>query len=313
MTSTVRNADVVWLENWVPITYLDPESRMEMAFTHAEVWDIRARARKLQQLLKWQEEGAVVERWIENCSQSSMLSRLSLGRHLGLMWQRELGRRSNLSEVRPEFASEWQPPGADLLEENRFHCNDGPIGFALDAISQWHKQLTFVVRFLHSMEAAPVFSPLEYANAYGTADHSQVPAPYSNNRGGGSRTAQATARAVTEGTSSAQPSRAQPKRAADPPAPTRREEHPAAGDSHSVPREARRDVGCEGCGMRGHTASQCRSNRHPNWNAQHATVRWKDTEVAQQIKFLANGKVRSLPLMACNGFPQTESGLEESS
>ncbi len=114
------------------------------------------------------------------------------------MWQRELGHRSNLSEVRPEFASEWQPPDADMQEENRFHCNDGPIGFALDAISQWHKQLTFVVRFLHAMEAAPAYSSLEYANAYGTADHSQVPAPYSNNRGGGSRTAQATARAATE-------------------------------------------------------------------------------------------------------------------
>ncbi len=42
--------------------------------------------------------------------------------------------------------------------------------------------------------------------------------------------------------------------------------------------------------------THCRSNRRPNWNAKHATVRWKDTEVAQQIKLLANGKVRSLPL-----------------
>jgi hypothetical protein len=114
---------------------------------------------------------------------------MSLGRHLGIMWQRELKRRTHLSEVRPEFASEWQLPGADLLEENRFHCNDGPIGFALDAISQWHKQLTFAVQFLLGMEAAPTFSPLEYANAYGTEAHSQVPAPYSNNRGGGSRAA----------------------------------------------------------------------------------------------------------------------------
>ncbi len=37
MTSAVRNANVVWLESWVPIAYLDPESRMEMAFAHAEV------------------------------------------------------------------------------------------------------------------------------------------------------------------------------------------------------------------------------------------------------------------------------------
>jgi hypothetical protein len=53
---TVRNADVVWLESWVPTAFLNPESRMEMAFTHAEVWDIRARSRKLQQLLKREEE-----------------------------------------------------------------------------------------------------------------------------------------------------------------------------------------------------------------------------------------------------------------
>jgi hypothetical protein len=38
-----------------------------MIFFHAEVWDIRDRAQKLQQLLKWEEEGAVVERWTENC------------------------------------------------------------------------------------------------------------------------------------------------------------------------------------------------------------------------------------------------------
>jgi hypothetical protein len=34
---TVRNADVVWLENWVPTAFLNPESRMEMTFIHAEV------------------------------------------------------------------------------------------------------------------------------------------------------------------------------------------------------------------------------------------------------------------------------------
>ncbi len=46
-----------------------------------------------------------------------------------------------------------------MQEENRFHCNDGPIGFALDAISQWHKQLTFVISFLHAMEAARPIIP----------------------------------------------------------------------------------------------------------------------------------------------------------
>jgi hypothetical protein len=148
-------------------------------------------------------------------------------------------------------------------------------------ISQWHKQLTFVIRFLHAMEAAPAYSPLEYPNTDGAADTFQVPAPFANKRGGGSRAAQATACAATEDTSSAQPPRAQHKRAADPPAPIRREERSTAGDSHNAPRAVRRDVGCEGCGMRGHTASQCKSSRHPNWNAQHATVKWKDTAVAQ--------------------------------
>jgi hypothetical protein len=71
--------------------------------------------------------------------------------------------------------------------------------------------------------------------------------------------------------------------------------HPATGDSNNGPSEARREVGCEDCRMRGHTESQCRSNRHPNWNAQHATVKWKDTKVAQEIRLLTNGKVRSLP------------------
>ncbi len=98
------------LEDTVPTAYLDPENRMEMAFTHTEVWDIRARARKLQQLLKWEEEGAVVERWVENCAQSNKPLRLALGRHLGLMWQRELGRQSDIMQGKSEFANKWQPP-----------------------------------------------------------------------------------------------------------------------------------------------------------------------------------------------------------
>ncbi len=73
------------------------------------------------------------------------------------------------------------------------------------------------------------------------------------------------------------------------------------------------DAGCEGCGRRGHTAEQCKCKRHPNWNSQHATLKWKDCAVAQAIKVLANGEVRSLPRMVCNGFQQTESGSGESS
>jgi hypothetical protein len=48
-------------------------------------------------------------------------------------------------------------------------------------------------------------------------------------------------------------------------------------------------LGCEGCGRRG-----CFSTRHPNWNTQHATVKWKDTVVVREIRHLANGKLRSL-------------------
>ncbi len=64
-STTLRNADVVWLENWVPTVYLGTVAKVEMTFAHAEVQDIRARARTLQQLDKWEDEGAVVERWVE--------------------------------------------------------------------------------------------------------------------------------------------------------------------------------------------------------------------------------------------------------
>jgi hypothetical protein len=37
--------------------------------------------------------------------------------------------------------------GPELLEESRFRCYEGPIGFALDVISQWHKELAFVLPF----------------------------------------------------------------------------------------------------------------------------------------------------------------------
>jgi hypothetical protein len=63
--TTLRNAGVVWLENWIPSVYIGPVPRVEMTFDHAEVLDIRARARTLQRLIRWEDEGAVVERWIE--------------------------------------------------------------------------------------------------------------------------------------------------------------------------------------------------------------------------------------------------------
>ncbi len=45
--------------------------------------------------------------------------------------------------------------------QNKVRCNEGPIGFALDVISQWHKNFRFVHSFLAEMEAFIAFSRLE--------------------------------------------------------------------------------------------------------------------------------------------------------
>jgi hypothetical protein len=71
---------LVWLEGWYPQAHLYPQDRMRMTFLHSEVLDIRARARQLNKLLNWEEEGTVVEHWIENCSMQKEPSRLALGR-----------------------------------------------------------------------------------------------------------------------------------------------------------------------------------------------------------------------------------------
>ncbi len=82
-TSTVqRNADVVWLEAWFPTAFLYSEAQLQMTFLHAEVLDIRARARQLQKLLNWEDEGAVVDRWVETCAMFKAPSRLALSRYL---------------------------------------------------------------------------------------------------------------------------------------------------------------------------------------------------------------------------------------
>jgi hypothetical protein len=106
---TVRNADVVWLENWIPMAYLNPENVMEMSFSITEVCDIRARANKLQQLLRWQEEGAVVERWTENCAMCREPSRLALERYIREMWHTELERQNAIRQIKPDLSSKWQP------------------------------------------------------------------------------------------------------------------------------------------------------------------------------------------------------------
>jgi hypothetical protein len=50
-SSEQNNADVVWLERWIPLAHIKPDDRLRMTFLHAEVLDIRARAQQLGKLL----------------------------------------------------------------------------------------------------------------------------------------------------------------------------------------------------------------------------------------------------------------------
>jgi hypothetical protein len=79
-SSEQNNADVVWLERRTPLAHIKPDDRLRMTFLHAEVLDIRARAQQLGKSMD--EEGAVVEHWIENCSMQKEPSRLALDRYL---------------------------------------------------------------------------------------------------------------------------------------------------------------------------------------------------------------------------------------
>jgi hypothetical protein len=106
-----------------------------MTSLHAEVLDIRSRAKQLGKLLSMDEEGAVVEHWIKNRSMQKKPSRLALSRYLKQLWQRELERQKVFRQAKPAFAFKWQPPGSDLLDLNRVRCYEGPMGFALDVIS----------------------------------------------------------------------------------------------------------------------------------------------------------------------------------
>ncbi len=82
-TSAVqRNANVVWLEGWFSTAFLHPKGRLQISFLHAEVLDMRARARQLNKLLNWEDEGAVDDHWIENCAKFKHPARLALGRYL---------------------------------------------------------------------------------------------------------------------------------------------------------------------------------------------------------------------------------------
>ncbi len=81
-------------------------------------------------------------------------------------------------------------------------------------------------------------------------------------------------------------------------APFRQEDRLHANENPNANRAARAEAGtlcCDGCRREGHTAEQCFCKRHPNWNTQHATVKWKDSAIAKKIRYLANGSRRSLP------------------
>jgi hypothetical protein len=78
--------------------------------------DIRARARQLNKLLNWEEEGTVVDHWIENFSMQKEPSRLALGRYLKRIWQRKLEKQKAIGQSKPAFAYKWQPPGPELHE-----------------------------------------------------------------------------------------------------------------------------------------------------------------------------------------------------
>jgi hypothetical protein len=244
-----RNADVVWLEGWHPHAHIHPDDGLRMTFLHAEVLDIRARAQQLGKLLSWEEESAVVERWIENCSMLKDPSRLALGRYIKTIRQRELERQRALKHSKPTLVYKWQSPGSDLLDHNRVRCNEGPIGFALDMIFQWHKNYRFVVGFLDEMESTIAFSPLENWGQEEYDPSKPVSLHPERHRSGGDHASSAPAapRDSSEGTSSQQRPRAQRKQAAGRAAPFRREVHPPANVNPHAPRAESGILGCDGC------------------------------------------------------------------
>jgi hypothetical protein len=183
-------------------------------------------------------------------------SRLALGRYRKQLWQRELERQKALRQTKPAFVYKWQPPGSDLLDLNRVRCNEGPMSFALDVISQWHKNYRFVNGFLAETEATIAFSSLENWGQEGYGPSKPVSLHPARHRGASDHTSSAPTapRGSSEGTSSQQRPRAQRKQAAGHAAPFRREDHPPAKVNPYIPRAEPGILGCDGCGREGHTA-----------------------------------------------------------
>jgi hypothetical protein len=123
------------------------------------------------------------------------------------------------------------------------------MGFALDVISQWHKEYRFVVGFLDEMEATVAFSPLENWGS-DVFDKSQplsfklAQQPASRNQ---TATAPAAPRGTSEGTSSQQRPRAPRKRAAGRTAPFRQEDRLHANENPYAPRAERAEESIMGC------------------------------------------------------------------
>jgi hypothetical protein len=87
---------------------------------------MRSRTRKLQQLLKWEEEGAVVERWTENCTLCREPSRLALGSYIREHWIRELERQNAIKQNKPDIAGKWQPPAQSCSRRVDSDAMKGP-------------------------------------------------------------------------------------------------------------------------------------------------------------------------------------------
>ncbi len=248
-TSTVQlNADVIWLEDWFPTAFLHPETRLQMTFLHAEVLDILARARQLQKLFNWEDEGAVVDRLIETAQ--------CLKRHRDWHWADTLSDTGNGSlsgrvpsgRISLSLLTSGSHPGRSV------HHRSGPGG--REDLVEYHWRVP--------------------ATAHSSKASLGLCCPYSQ-RG---------------------PPPCPVRREDRLPVPVRLEDRLPANQNPYAPRAARAVadiIGCEGCGRQGHTAAKCFSTRHPNWNTQHATVQWRDTAVAQEIRILANGDLRSLP------------------
>jgi hypothetical protein len=148
------NPDAARLEEWEPQAYLVATYSMPMALDHSVIADLRQRARESGQLIQWQEEGNIVERWAKRCEAagSSDLVRGDMGRLLSALWAEELKRQlaGKGDVLRP---TGWRQSSSLTLSAATPRSNEGPIGFAFDVISAWHADLVLALQFLARIKA----------------------------------------------------------------------------------------------------------------------------------------------------------------